>query len=48
MLTFAALYLGSPLDGTFTLTVILVISFIASGVARIAFGILERGVPGRA
>ena len=48
MLTFAAgLYLVlAPLDGTFTLTVMLVIWFVASGVARIAFGISERGVPG--
>jgi uncharacterized membrane protein HdeD (DUF308 family) len=47
-LTFAAgLYLLlSPLDGTFTLTVMLVLWFVASGVARIAFGIAERGVPG--
>jgi uncharacterized membrane protein HdeD (DUF308 family) len=48
VLTFAAgLYLVlAPLDGTFTLTVMLVIWFVASGVARISFGIAERGVPG--
>ena len=48
MLTLAAgLYLLlAPLDGTFTLTVMLVLWFVASGVARIAFGIAERGVPG--
>ena len=48
VLTFAAgLYLVlAPLDGTFTLTVMLVLWFVASGVARIAFGIAERGVPG--
>ena len=43
----AGLYLVlAPLAGTFTLTVMLVIWFVASGVARIAFGIAERGVPG--
>jgi uncharacterized membrane protein HdeD (DUF308 family) len=36
----------APLDGTFTLTVMLVLWFVASGLARIAFGISERGVPG--
>ena len=48
VLTFAAgLYLLlAPLDGVFTLTVMLVIWFVASGVARIASGIAERGVPG--
>jgi uncharacterized membrane protein HdeD (DUF308 family) len=48
VLTFAAgLYLVlAPLDGAFTLTVMLVIWFVASGVARIASGIAERGVPG--
>jgi uncharacterized membrane protein HdeD (DUF308 family) len=48
VLTLAAgLYLVlAPLDGTFTLTVMLVIWFVASGVARIAFGMAERGLPG--
>jgi uncharacterized membrane protein HdeD (DUF308 family) len=47
-LTFAAgLYLLlSPLDGTFTLTVMLVLWFVATGVGRIAFGIAEWNVPG--
>jgi uncharacterized membrane protein HdeD (DUF308 family) len=47
-LTFiAGLYLvAAPLAGTFTLTVILVIWFMATGTARIVIGIAERGVPG--
>jgi uncharacterized membrane protein HdeD (DUF308 family) len=36
----------APLDGTFTLTVVLVIWFMATGTARIIVGIAERGVPG--
>jgi uncharacterized membrane protein HdeD (DUF308 family) len=48
VLTFAAgLYLlVAPLDGTFTLTVMLVIWFVAVGVARVVVGIAELGVPG--
>jgi uncharacterized membrane protein HdeD (DUF308 family) len=48
LLTLAAgLYLLlSPLDGTFTLTVMLVIWFVAIGIARIVIGIEERGTPG--
>jgi uncharacterized membrane protein HdeD (DUF308 family) len=48
LLSFAAgLYLlVSPLDGAFTLTVVLAMWFLAIGVARIATGIAERGVPG--
>jgi uncharacterized membrane protein HdeD (DUF308 family) len=48
VLTFAAgLYLlVAPLDGTFTLTVMLVIWFVAIGVARIVIGISDRGTPG--
>lgn len=48
LLTFAAgLYLVlAPLEGTFTLTVMLVIWFIAMGVARIAAGIADRGAAG--
>jgi uncharacterized membrane protein HdeD (DUF308 family) len=48
LLTFAAgIYLlVAPLDGVFTLTVILVIWFMASGTARVIVGIAERGVPG--
>jgi uncharacterized membrane protein HdeD (DUF308 family) len=48
VLTFAAgLYLVvAPLDGTFTLTVMLVIWFVAVGTARIVIGIAEHGVPG--
>jgi uncharacterized membrane protein HdeD (DUF308 family) len=43
----AGLYLlVSPLDGAFTLTVVLAMWFLAIGVARIAAGIAERGVPG--
>jgi uncharacterized membrane protein HdeD (DUF308 family) len=47
-LTFAAgLYLlVAPLDGVFTLTVVLVIWFMASGTARVIVGIAERGLPG--
>ncbi len=48
LLTFAAgLYLVvAPLDGTFTLTVMLVIWFVAVGTARIVIGVAERGMPG--
>lgn len=48
LLTFAAgLYLlVAPLDGAFTLTVMLVIWFVAVGITRIATGIAELGVPG--
>jgi uncharacterized membrane protein HdeD (DUF308 family) len=48
VLTFAAgLYLlVAPLDGVFTLTVILVIWFMATGTARVIVGIAERGLPG--
>jgi uncharacterized membrane protein HdeD (DUF308 family) len=47
-LTFAAgLYLlVAPLSGTFTLTVMLVIWFVAVGIARLVFGLSELGVPG--
>jgi uncharacterized membrane protein HdeD (DUF308 family) len=46
--TFAAgLYLlVSPLHGTYTLTVILVIWFVAIGFTRIVIGIAEHGAPG--
>jgi uncharacterized membrane protein HdeD (DUF308 family) len=48
LLTLAAgLYLVvAPLAGAFTLTVVLVIWFMATGTARIVVGIAERGVPG--
>ena len=48
VLTFAAgLYLlVAPLDGAFTLTVMLVIWFVAVGITRIATGLAELGVPG--
>lgn len=48
VLTFAAgVYLVvAPLEGTFTLTVMLVIWFIALGVARIAAGLADRAAPG--
>jgi uncharacterized membrane protein HdeD (DUF308 family) len=48
VLTFAAgLYLlVAPLSGTFTLTVMLVIWFVAIGIARIVIGIEERGAAG--
>jgi uncharacterized membrane protein HdeD (DUF308 family) len=48
LLTFiAGLYLlVAPLDGVFTLTVVLVIWFMATGTARVIIGIAERGVPG--
>jgi uncharacterized membrane protein HdeD (DUF308 family) len=48
LLTFAAgLYLlVAPLDGVFTLTVVLVIWFMATGTGRLIVGIAERGVPG--
>jgi uncharacterized membrane protein HdeD (DUF308 family) len=47
-LTFAAgLYLLlAPLDGTFTLTVILVLWFVAVGIARIVMGVTYRATPG--
>jgi uncharacterized membrane protein HdeD (DUF308 family) len=47
-LTFAAgLYLLlAPLDGTFTLTVVLAMWFLAVGIARIVNGIANRGLPG--
>jgi uncharacterized membrane protein HdeD (DUF308 family) len=47
-LTFAAgLYLLlAPLHGTFTLTVVLAMWFLALGIARIVIGISNRGVPG--
>ena len=38
--------LVAPLDGTFTLTVMLAIWFVAAGVFRIAVGVPEWGVPG--
>jgi uncharacterized membrane protein HdeD (DUF308 family) len=38
--------LVAPLSGTFTLTVILVIWFIASGTARVVIGLAELGTPG--
>ena len=49
MLTFAAgLYLLiAPLDGTFTLTVMLAIWFVAVGVARLVIGITDRSAPDR-
>jgi uncharacterized membrane protein HdeD (DUF308 family) len=48
VLTFAAgLYLlVAPLEGTFTLTVMLVIWFVAIGVLRIAMGVADWGAPG--
>ena len=48
LLTFAAgLYLlAAPLDGAFTLTVMLVIWFVAVGITRIATGLAELGTPG--
>jgi uncharacterized membrane protein HdeD (DUF308 family) len=48
LLTFAAgIYLlVAPLDGVFTLTVVLVIWFMATGTARVIIGIAERGIPG--
>jgi uncharacterized membrane protein HdeD (DUF308 family) len=43
----AGLYLlVAPLDGTFTLTVVLVMWFFAIGIARIVMGIADRGAPG--
>jgi uncharacterized membrane protein HdeD (DUF308 family) len=47
LITFAAgLYLVvSPLEGTFTLTVMLVLWFVGVGIARIAAGIAELGTP---
>jgi uncharacterized membrane protein HdeD (DUF308 family) len=48
IVTFAAgLYLlVAPLDGVFTLTVMLVIWFVAVGFARIVFGLMSLGTPG--
>jgi uncharacterized membrane protein HdeD (DUF308 family) len=48
VLTFAAgLYLlVAPLEGTFTLTVMLVIWFVAIGCMRIAMGVAGWGAPG--
>lgn len=48
LLTLAAgLYLLlAPLDGTYTLTVMLVIWFVAIGFARVAFGLAALGSPG--
>ena len=48
LLTFVAgIYLlVAPLDGVFTLTVVLVIWFMATGTARVIVGIAERGFPG--
>jgi uncharacterized membrane protein HdeD (DUF308 family) len=48
VITFVAgIYLVvAPLDGVFTLTVVLVIWFMATGTARVIIGIAERGVPG--
>ena len=48
ILTFiAGIYLlVAPLDGVFTLTVVLVIWFMATGTARVIVGIAERGLPG--
>jgi uncharacterized membrane protein HdeD (DUF308 family) len=48
VLTFiAGIYLlVAPLDGVFTLTVVLVIWFMATGTARLIVGIAERGAPG--
>jgi uncharacterized membrane protein HdeD (DUF308 family) len=43
----AGLYLLlAPLDGVYTLTVVLVIWFIAVGTARVILGLAERDVPG--
>jgi uncharacterized membrane protein HdeD (DUF308 family) len=54
-LMLAALTLGAgiyllvaPLDGTFTLTVMLVLWFVTAGVFRIAVGVSDWGVPGSA
>jgi uncharacterized membrane protein HdeD (DUF308 family) len=45
----AGLYLlVAPLDGTFTLTVMLVIWLVATGTARIVFGLAELPAPGAA
>jgi uncharacterized membrane protein HdeD (DUF308 family) len=48
LLTFVAGFylLVAPLDGVFTLTVVLVIWFLATGTARVIVGIAERGLPG--
>ena len=47
-LSFAAGFylLVAPLDGAFTLTVVLSMWFLAVGVARIAIGIAQHRVPG--
>jgi uncharacterized membrane protein HdeD (DUF308 family) len=43
----AGLYLLiSPLEGTFTLTVMLVMWFVALGIARLVAGLAELGIPG--
>jgi uncharacterized membrane protein HdeD (DUF308 family) len=43
----AGLYLlVSPLEGTFTLTVMLVIWFVGVGIARVAAGVVQLGIPG--
>jgi uncharacterized membrane protein HdeD (DUF308 family) len=39
--------LVAPLDGTFTLTVVLAMWFVAIGVARIVIGIADRDAPAR-
>jgi uncharacterized membrane protein HdeD (DUF308 family) len=48
VLTFAAgvYLLVAPLDGVFTLTVMLVVWFAATGTARLVMGLAELGVPG--
>jgi uncharacterized membrane protein HdeD (DUF308 family) len=48
IVTFAAglSLLVAPLSGTFTLTVILVIWFVATGTARLVIGLAELGAPG--
>jgi uncharacterized membrane protein HdeD (DUF308 family) len=48
VLTFAAgvYLLVAPLDGVFTLTVMLVLWFAATGTARLVMGVAELGVPG--
>jgi uncharacterized membrane protein HdeD (DUF308 family) len=48
VLTFAAgvYLLVAPLDGVFTLTVMLVIWFAATGTARLVMGLAELGTPG--
>jgi uncharacterized membrane protein HdeD (DUF308 family) len=48
LITFTAGFylLVAPLHGVFTLTVVLVIWFIATGTGRVIVGIAERGMPG--